>query len=146
MKSSWWLLALVLGAVIPAAAGDWPQWRGPDRDGISRETGWRSDWGAEDRPKILWEAKVGIGFSSFAVSEGRVFTLGNDSDTDTLWCFEAATGKAARKHYMEMQKGDVPATWADNSLLRRLTGYRPETNIRDGMAEFVKWYRNYYRP
>ncbi|MEZ5430876.1 MAG: PQQ-binding-like beta-propeller repeat protein [Verrucomicrobiales bacterium] len=102
MKSSWWLLALVLGAVIPAAAGDWPQWRGPDRDGISRETGWRSDWGAEDRPKILWEAKVGIGFSSFAVSEGRVFTLGNDSDTDTLWCFEAATGKVLWAHHYPM--------------------------------------------
>ena len=102
MKSSWGLLALVLGAVIPAAAGDWPQWRGPDRDGISRETGWRSDWGAEDRPKILWEAKVGIGFSSFAVSEGRVFTLGNDSDTDTLWCFEAATGKVLWAHHYPM--------------------------------------------
>jgi UDP-glucuronate 4-epimerase len=46
---------------------------------------------------------------------------------------------------MEMQKGDVPATWADNSLLRRLTGYHPETGIRDGMAAFVAWYRDYYR-
>ena len=65
---------------------------------------------------------------------------------DFIAAIEAATGKSAQKHYMEMQKGDVPATWADNSLLRRLTGYRPETNIRNGIAEFVKWYRDYYRP
>ncbi|TNF63518.1 MAG: epimerase [Rhodobacteraceae bacterium] len=45
---------------------------------------------------------------------------------------------------MDMQPGDVPATWADASLLERLTGYRPRTDIRAGMAEFVAWYREYY--
>ena len=49
------------------------------------------------------------------------------------------------KNFMEMQKGDVPETWADCSLLQRLTGYRPETEVRDGVANFVTWYREYYR-
>ena len=68
-----------------------------------------------------------------------------DEQADFIAAIEAATGKAARKNFMGMQKGDVVATWADSSLLQRLTGYRPETNIRDGMANFVRWYRDYYR-
>jgi UDP-glucuronate 4-epimerase len=43
-----------------------------------------------------------------------------------------------------MQMGDVPATWADASLLQRLTGYRPQTDFRDGIARFVEWFREYY--
>ena len=45
---------------------------------------------------------------------------------------------------MPMQKGDVPETLADTSLLYKLIGYHPETDYRDGINLFVKWYRNYY--
>jgi UDP-glucuronate 4-epimerase len=45
---------------------------------------------------------------------------------------------------MPMQMGDVPATWADASLLQRLTGYRPQTDFRDRIARFVGWFREYY--
>ena len=58
---------------------------------------------------------------------------------------ERAVGVPVRKTYMEMQKGDVPETWADCSLLKRLTGFQPETSVRDGVAAFVAWYRDYYR-
>ena len=54
-------------------------------------------------------------------------------------------GRAAVRNYMPMQAGDVPATWADASLLSALTGYRPQTPFRDGVAAFVRWYRDYYR-
>ena len=43
-----------------------------------------------------------------------------------------------------MQPGDVQATWADATLLQRLTGYKPETDLKDGVDVFVKWYRDYY--
>ena len=43
-----------------------------------------------------------------------------------------------------MQKGDVPATWADTSLLNNLTDYAPQTNFKDGIARFIEWYREYY--
>jgi UDP-glucuronate 4-epimerase len=43
-----------------------------------------------------------------------------------------------------MQMGDVPATWADAHLLHRLTGYRPDTPVADGIRAFVAWYRDYY--
>ena len=49
----------------------------------------------------------------------------------------------AIRNYMPMQTGDVPATWADASLLERLTGYRPATDFRDGIANFVAWFREY---
>jgi len=90
------LLALWCHAAF-VQADDWPQWRGPNRDGISRETGWLADWPAEG-PKKLWEADVGIGFSSMSVSRGRVFTMGNVNETDVIWCFDAETGKLLWKH------------------------------------------------
>jgi len=43
-----------------------------------------------------------------------------------------------------MQKGDVPATWANSELLQRLTGYRPQTSVKQGIGKFVAWYRDYY--
>ena len=58
---------------------------------------------------------------------------------------EAAVGQEAKKNFMDMQPGDVPATWADGTLLSRLTGYAPQTSVRDGVARFVAWYRDYYQ-
>ena len=43
-----------------------------------------------------------------------------------------------------MQKGDVQATWADASNLMNLTNYKPQTNFKDGIVNFVKWYKEYY--
>jgi outer membrane protein assembly factor BamB len=88
------LLALVS---TPTCAADWPHWRGPDYNGVSKEAGWKSEWPAEG-PKKLWEAKVGTGFSSFAVAGGRVYTMGNTTDTDTVFCFKADTGAVLWKH------------------------------------------------
>jgi UDP-glucuronate 4-epimerase len=64
---------------------------------------------------------------------------------DFIEAIEAATGQRAEKNFMDMQPGDVPATWADASLLQALTGYRPQTPVAEGVAEFVAWYRDYYR-
>lgn len=91
---------------------------------------------------------IAEGDSLSPVAAWRVVNIGNGEKValeDFIAAIEAATGKRAKKHYMEMQKGDVPATWADNALLRRLTGYRPETGIVKGMAATVDWYRDYYR-
>jgi len=91
---------------------------------------------------------IADGDSLSPVAPWRVVNVGNGDKValgDFIAAIEAATGCEAKKNFMEMQKGDVRATWADNSLLTRLTGYRPETNIRDGMQRFADWYRNYYR-
>ncbi len=92
-------LAFALGFVVTnqAVALDWYRWRGPDLNGISKETGWASSWPKEG-PKQLWKATVGTGFSSVTVSKERVFTMGNDGKQDTVFCFDANTGSPAWKY------------------------------------------------
>ncbi|MBN1361449.1 MAG: PQQ-binding-like beta-propeller repeat protein [Sedimentisphaerales bacterium] len=80
-----------LSIVGQVCADDWPNYRGPNRDGISKETGWNTTWPAEG-PKVLWKASIGIGFASMAVVDGRVYAMGNRNDQDTLYCFNAETG------------------------------------------------------
>ena len=87
------------------------------------------------------------GDSLSPVAPWRVVNIGNSDKVkllDFIEALEMEIGKPAIRNYMDMQPGDVPATWADASLLHRLTGYRPETSFRDGVAKFVAWYRDYY--
>jgi outer membrane protein assembly factor BamB len=87
----------VLGLPQATSANDWPQWRGPNRDGVSQESGWLTGWPPEG-PAKLWQASVGIGYSSFAVSKGHLYTMGNVAETDTVFCLDALTGKVLWKH------------------------------------------------
>ena len=98
-------LFLLFATTTAALANDWPQWRGPHRNGISDEKEWSAKWPA-DGPKVLWKASVGIGFSSFTVADGRVFTTGNADNTDTVFCFDAASGKQIWKHAYPADLGD----------------------------------------
>ena len=78
----------------------------------------------------------------------RVVNIGNSDKVkllDFIEAIEDATGRKAIRNYMPMQTGDVVATWADANLLKSLTNYQPQTNVRDGMAAFVNWYRDYYQ-
>jgi UDP-glucuronate 4-epimerase len=78
----------------------------------------------------------------------RVVNIGNSDKVrlmDFVEAIEAECGREAVKNFMPMQKGDVPATWADATLLKELTGYAPQTNVREGIRQFVAWYRDYYR-
>lgn len=82
------------------------------------------------------------------VAPYRVVNVGNSEPVqlmDFIEAIEAATGKQAKRNLMPMQAGDVPATWADASLLRELTGYSPKTSVKDGVQNFVDWYRDFYR-
>ncbi len=82
------------------------------------------------------------------VAPWRVINIGNSAPVqldDMIAAVEAAIGRPAIRNLMPMQPGDVPATWADTSLLQHLTGFVPATDIRHGVAQFVDWYRAYYR-
>ena len=77
----------------------------------------------------------------------RVVNIGNSDKVrllDFIEAIEDEIGTKAIRNYMPMQTGDVPATWADASVLQQLTGYRPQTPFREGVARFVRWYREYH--
>ena len=87
------------------------------------------------------------GDSLSPVAPYRVVNIGNSDKVrvqDFVEAIEVCLGKKAIRNYMPMQMGDVPATWANADLLKRLTGYRPETNFQGGIARFVEWFRDYY--
>ncbi len=91
------MLAIVLSASALTIAEDWNCWRGSNRNGISREVDWSDAW-PEAGPKLLWKTQVGIGFSSMVVSGGRLWTIGNSDDTDSVFCFDAMTGNLIWQH------------------------------------------------
>lgn len=87
------------------------------------------------------------GDSLSPVAPWRVVNIGNGESVqllDFIAAIEAAAGRQAVRDMLPIQPGDVPATWADTTLLRRLTGYAPQTGVRAGVAAYVDWFRDYY--
>ncbi|HYF58160.1 MAG TPA: NAD-dependent epimerase [Burkholderiaceae bacterium] len=77
----------------------------------------------------------------------RVFNIGNSDPVallDFIGAIETATGRRAEKRLLPMQPGDVQATFADTAELEALIGFRPATDVREGVRRFVAWYRAYY--
>jgi UDP-glucuronate 4-epimerase len=97
------------------------------------------------RPK---DGVVPEGDNLSPVAPYRVVNIGNSDKVrllDFVDAIEDCLGQKAKRNYMGMQTGDVPATWANADLLKTLTGYRPQTDFRDGIAKFVDWYREHSR-
>jgi outer membrane protein assembly factor BamB len=106
------LLLSLPAAVSNRAPDDWPQWRGPNRDGVSTEKGLLKDW-PQGGPPLAWQAKgAGEGYSSFAVSQGRLYTLGARGEAEYVIAFDAASGKRLweRQHGRRFNndRGDGP--------------------------------------
>ena len=98
-----------------------------------------------ERPAARSDVRDGDSLSP--VAPYRIVNIGNSEKVrllDFVEAIEEATGRKAVRNYMDMQPGDVAATWADATLLQSLTGYRPNTDVRAGMREFVAWFRDYY--
>jgi UDP-glucuronate 4-epimerase len=77
----------------------------------------------------------------------RLFNIGNSNPTpltNYIEAIEAALGVKAQKRFLPMQPGDVPATAADTTSLEAWTGFKPNTPVREGVARFVAWYREFY--
>jgi hypothetical protein len=74
------------------AAADWPQWRGPNRDGISAETGLLSSW-PSGGPKMVWKTNgLGVGYSSFAIVNGKMYTQGQRGNQEFVLAIDVNTG------------------------------------------------------
>jgi UDP-glucuronate 4-epimerase len=88
------------------------------------------------------------GDSLSPVAPFRIVNIGNSKKIrlmEFIESIEQCLQRKAIKNFMEMQLGDVPATWANTDLLYELTGYKPETDFEVGIAQFVSWFRDYYR-
>jgi outer membrane protein assembly factor BamB len=86
-------LTVVAALAAPARSGDWPQWRGPDRTGVSKETGLLKRWPPEG-PKLLWKATgLGEGHSTPSVAAGRIYGMGLRGADEVVWALDEATGK-----------------------------------------------------
>jgi outer membrane protein assembly factor BamB len=82
---------LLLAVTASSAAADWPQFRGENRDGISRETGLDADW-TDGEPAVLWTVKLGKGFSGLSVADGRLFTMFSDGSDEYVGAFDVTSG------------------------------------------------------
>jgi outer membrane protein assembly factor BamB len=113
LRRRWWTAAALALLLAPAArAEDWPQWMGPDRDGVWKETG-ILDRFPPGGPRVLWRARVGVGYAGPAVAAGRVYladyltegdatanTFGRSKlqGSERVLCFDAKSGDLLWKH------------------------------------------------
>jgi outer membrane protein assembly factor BamB len=107
-------IAVLLLAAMAVRADDWPQWRGPNRDGVWRETGILAAI-PESGLKVRWRARIGNGYSGPVVAQGRVFVTDHQlrPEVERVLCFEEATGKPLWTHtdpcdYEDMEYGNGP--------------------------------------
>jgi outer membrane protein assembly factor BamB len=93
MKTCIQILLPVLFSIAPVGGADWPQWRGPNRDGISAETGLLQDWPA-DGPPLLWKTNgLGEGYSGVSVANNNLCTMGDGSEGCFVKMLDATTGR-----------------------------------------------------
>ena len=77
----------------------------------------------------------------------RLFNIGNNNPVKLsayIEAIEEALGKKAKKDLLPLQPGDVPDTYADSTELEKAVGYKPDTPVKEGVARFVAWYRDFY--
>ena len=101
--------------------------------------------GTLPRPNPAWSGDHPDPGTSYAPY--RVYNIGNNAPvelTDFIAAVEKALGKTAKKEYMDLQPGDVPATVANVDDLMNDVGFKPDTPIETGIARFVSWYREYH--
>lgn len=98
------------------------------------------------KPNSDWSGDNPDSATSFAPY--KLYNIGNNQPVELLKfieVLEGAIGKTAEKNLMPMQEGDVPATYADVDDLMHAVGFKPSTSIKDGIKNFVDWYREYYK-
>jgi outer membrane protein assembly factor BamB len=121
-------LVLTLILVFTATAADWPQWRGPNRDGISGETGLLPSW-PSGGPKVVWRINgLGVGYSSFSIVGGRMYTQGQRGKQEFVLALDVKTGNklwetvTSRDYENDRGSGPRGTPTFDNGKLYAMTG------------------------
>ncbi len=109
---SWYLVSVVLNAEAEDhSAAEWAQWRGPNRDGISSETGFLKSW-SQEGPKVVWHIPFGDGYSGISIAQGKVYTMAAEGDDEYVICLDASNGKEVWRFRsgakFTEQRGDGP--------------------------------------
>lgn len=85
---------------------------------------------------------------STSIAPYRIYNIGNQTPTkllDYIQCIESSVGRIAKKEMLPMQPGDVYQTYADSSSLAEVTGFKPNTQLQQGINKTVSWFRDYYK-
>lgn len=141
------LLLALAQQVVAQSAANWPQWRGPNRDGISTETGLLKQWPAEG-PPLVWKASgAGGGYSSFSVANGKLYTMGLRGEREYVIAFDIATGKeawsTAHGSAFRNDRGDGPrgTPTVDGNRIYALGGAGDLTALDAGTGKII-WSKN----
>ncbi|MDE0042449.1 MAG: hypothetical protein OXT74_10465, partial [Candidatus Poribacteria bacterium] len=103
---------LLFSGISIAVATDWPQWRGPNRDGISEEMGLLKKW-SDGGPQVLWRVPLGEGFSGISVVDKRIYSMFSEGDDEFIICLNASNGEEiwrfrSDSNYIESMGGNGP--------------------------------------
>ena len=142
--------AIAQNGAQTGAGASWPQWRGPNRDGVSKETGLLKQWPAEG-PPLVWKASgAGHGYSSFSVANGRLYTMGLRGDREFVVAFDIANGKevwaTAHGGAFRNDRGDGPrgTPTVDGDRLYALGG-NGDLSCIEARTGKVVWSKNVLR-
>ena len=141
------VLSFICQFPLSASGDDWPNWRGASRNGVSAEKNWQCNW-PSDGPKICWKANVGVGFSSMAVADGRLYTMGNSDNRDTVHCLDSKSGKVIWKHSYDcplddrfFEGGPTSTPTIDGDRVYTLSR-QGDLHCFDALAGTVLWSKN----
>lgn len=136
------VVSLLSTSLLDAVAiADWPQWRGPGRDGISDAKGLISEWG-EDGPPLLWETEgLGRGYSSIAIADGKIFTMGQADGGEQLMALDVNGG--TKLWSVEIGKGNPNCTPTVDGNRVYALGREGELVCADTASGKIVWQKNF---
>jgi len=143
------LISILAFGSLTTTRADWPRFLGPNGNGIiAQDDAFNADWDSKP-PKSHWSRQIGLGCSSFAIAQGKVLTLGNQDNKDTVWCFDSETGKVVWEYTYDEPKGAKYYTGGTSST-PTIDGDRAYTVSKQGKlfcfalnSGEVLWHRDY---
>ena len=149
-KTTWFVIAAIIlftGNSLTVGAGDWPQWRGPERNGLSTETGLLESWPAEGPPEVWRFEQLGKGFGTVSTKNDRLYVQGTAGSDSVIFCLNRDQGTLVWKRSLGKTlshgRGDGPrgTPSIDNGLVYALTENGDLAAVRTADGTFV-WQRN----